>query len=168
MKTSKNYKRIDSILNAEWNKASEAGDQARLSELRDAFERNELGLDAPVYVRGLTETQVYNLTNCLVEALDIVAEGASWILFENVEAAETRADNLDEDSLTFFALGNCGKDLSSAQEEFIARSVRKSIATTKARVEKAVIAANEGHAAGCGWNRSPDECCDCGLYATTA
>ena len=138
MKTSKTYKRIDSILDAEWEKASKAGDRERLAELRDAFERNELGQEAPLYLNGLTENQNWILQDSLPDGDDVLSSGASWLLFKDAEAALSCASALCEDSLIYSAIGNCTKELTWALEDFIMRSVTNAVEKCQAKVEKAV------------------------------
>ena len=118
--------KINQILETEWEAAE---DQSRLAELRSAFERTAADYDAPVYIRGLTATQIARIEDLWAENSGVIASGATWILFnspaEVSDASDLLQDRLDE--YKDFALQDINKDLTEAQEAFIESRVQKSV-----------------------------------------
>lgn len=136
-----NYKRIDSILQAEWTEAAAAGDAERLMILRAAFEANELEQgDEPVLVRDLTGNQIHLADDCYPDGNEVLASGSTWALFKDRTAIEDiliQEDDLIDDSV-MRAICNVNMDLTEAQEAFTTRAATRSITSLCRKLKKAV------------------------------
>ena len=131
--------KASAYLERQWSIAAKKGDHAALRELRAAFEAHALG-DA-LFLSSLTDTQLAELEEAAGEHCEglLFTSGRS-VLLDRSSAAELAGEVGAEwriEERTRLALESiCDRDLTDAQEAFIARQVRKSAAGLAARLRR--------------------------------